>query len=156
MSTEFKTYQNKPPCADACFPEPFTAKDGREFMKCTICNNLVFEQKKKAAPVDKVAQKLCLDHGHGELETKTCREGSANAGREYQTCKDCNAFVKFVDGKPSNKKGTKRSFDDSNTSTAVGINTDQILAAVLAVETQVKKLRTELHDREILKNTENV
>lgn len=150
MSTD-RIYQNKPRCTGACFPEPFTARDGREFKKCTICNNLVFEEKKQnEKKPDKLAQKLCLDQGHGELIVKTCREGSENAGREYETCKDCNAFVRFCDGKPSNKKGTKRKQEDSD------ISTDQVLAAILAVETQVKRLRVELADREILKKRENV
>lgn len=139
MSTD-RIYQNKPPCTGACFPEPFTARDGRQFQKCTICNNLVFEQKKPAQKPDKVAQKLCLEQGHGELEVKTCREGSENAGRQYETCKDCNAFVRFTDGKPSNKKGTKRSQEEA------GIDTDKILAAILAVEQQVKKARIEISD----------
>ena len=140
MSTHF---ENKPRCTlTECTPEPFTARDGREFNKCTKCNNLVFPEQPKKMEISPSVQKKCLAAGHGELEVKMCREGTPNAGREYETCKKCNAFVRFTDGKPSNKRGTKRGAEEISNNG--GISADQVLAAILCVESEVKKARTEI------------
>lgn len=136
MSTEIKQYVNKPRCTDACHPEPFTARDGREFQKCTVCFNLVFPQEDKKPEISPSIKKACLDAGHGEIEIRTCREGSANAGREYEVCLKCNDFVKFSDGKPSNKK-KKRSIQESQ-------DTDKLLGVLLNVEREVKKAKEEI------------
>ena len=147
-----RNFVNKPKCADgscASHMKVFKSKAGKEFNKCAVCENLVFEEK---APCQHVFKS---EH--------VSKKDGPNKGKAYQKCADsvCNKFLGFIES-AGNVSNTAQSYAPGvttfsgggmNTSPLPQVTTEEIMKRLIRMEIEILRMQKERTEEKLNAST---